>query len=383
MSGRARETVPRALLVGGSLMVLLLVLELATRQLLPVADIPRHQADPLVGYRLAPNQEGTWVGEGLRATYSINASGFNNEHDYAAERAPGRLRIAVLGDSYVEALHVERGRRFYDVLEAGLRSAGTPAEVFTYAASGYGTGQQLLLLGGEVTRAHPDLVLVLWVSNDLSDTACSVSDRDAIRPCFTLDDRGQLRHLPPRPHRPNRAARLALQSALVRYLAINRDLLGAWRSLWSDADQEASRRDEVYALEPPPAWDEAWKVVEECFVQMARFCRESNIPLLVVHQPIVPRDLEEELASMPGGADPALPAKRLAGLARQAGFRFFDLTPAFDTGGRIDPDRWINRGIGHWNPAAHEAVGQALVSPVIELLGGAGQGVRPGQTGPE
>ncbi|HZN05076.1 MAG TPA: SGNH/GDSL hydrolase family protein [Candidatus Polarisedimenticolia bacterium] len=382
MSARAREAAANALLVVGSLATLFLLLEVAVRLFLPVADIPWHEGDPVVGYRLAPNQSGTWFGEGIHATYRINGSGFNNEHEYTVERTPGHARVAVLGDSYVEALYIDRGRRFFDVLEAGLRGAGEPADVFTYAVSGYGTGQELLLLQNEVVRDRPDLVILLWVSNDLSDTACAVS-RGAEGPCFYFDDAGHLAHRPPRPHAPNRKVRLVLNSALARYVAINLNAVGLWRAIWTDGGPRGEPWTMTYARTPPPDWVEAWRVFDGCILEMARFCRDEGIPFLLVHQPIVSRHFRALLADVPGGGDVSLPARRFADLASRHGFRFFDLTPAFLVEGRIDPKRWINVGVGHWNPAAHEAAGTALVAPVLDLLGGAAQGVGAGEPGAE
>lgn len=380
MSGRLREAASSAVLVAVTLVVLFLALEFAVRLFLPVADIAWHEPDPALGYRLQGNQTGTWVGEGLHATYRINASGYNNEHDYMVERAPGRARVAVIGDSYVEALHIDRGRRFFDVLEAGLRAAGKPADVFSYAVSGYGTGQELLLLRSEVMRDRPDVVIALWIDNDLSDTACSVS-RDPDKPCFYLDDAGHLAHRDPRPHQTDRRVRLAMNSALARYVAINLNAVGLWRAARTKDATGPPPWAMTYARTPPKEWAEAWRVVDGCIVEMARLCSQQGIPFLLVHQPIVSRELRKAIAEAPGGGDASLPVRHLADLASRQGFRFFDLTPAFRLEGRIDPDRWLNAGIGHWNPAAHEAVGGALVAPVVELLGGAAQSVGAGQAG--
>ena len=382
MSGRIREAASSAVLVAVTLVVLFLVLEFTVRLFLPVADIAWHEGDPVLGYRLKGNQVGNWVGEGLHATYRINEAGWNNDHDYIAERPPGRARIAVLGDSYVEALHIDRGKRFFDVLEAGLRAAGKPAEVFSYGVSGYGTGQELLLLRSEVSRVRPDLVIALWVPNDLSDTAC-VLNPDPEKPCFYFDDAGHLAHRDARPHAVDRRVRLVMNSALARYVAVNLNAVGLWRAARTKGGGGPPPWSMVYARTPPAPWKEGWRVVDGCLLEMARFCSEQGIPFLLVDQPIVSRELRAAILEAPGGGDVTLPERRFADLAKSHGFRFFDLTPVFRVNGVIDPDRWLNTGIGHWNPAAHETVGAALVAPVVELLGGAAQGVGDGQTGAE
>ena len=382
MSGRIREAAQSAILVAGSLLVLVIVLEIVVRLFLPVADVAWHEPDPVLGYRLTANQTGIYVSEGLHATYRINGSGYNNEHDYIVERPPGRARIAVIGDSFVEAMYIDRGRRFFDVLEDGLRAAGRPADVYTYAVSGYGPGQEMLLLENAVARDRPDLVIVLWVDNDLSDTACVLSPEPG-KPCFYFDDAGHLAHREPRPHATDRKVRLAMSSALARYVAINLNAVGLYRAARAHGIAGPPPWAMAYARTPPKNWTEAWRVVDGCLLEMARFCSDRKIPLLLIHQPIVSRELRAAIDKVPGGGSVSLPGQRFADLAARHGFRFFDLTPTFQVEGRIDPDRWLNAGIGHWNPAANEAVGQALVTPVVELLGGAAQGVGAGQAGTE
>src|SRR5918992_3967755 len=54
--------------------------------------------------RYAPNQAGTWrVRDEIAAPYRINGQGWNSGvADYPRERRAATLRVAVIGDSYVD-----------------------------------------------------------------------------------------------------------------------------------------------------------------------------------------------------------------------------------------------------------------------------------------
>ena len=48
----------------------------------------------------------------IRANYKINANGWNSGYDrYEPKKTKGKYRIAVVGDSYVEAFQVDYNKR--------------------------------------------------------------------------------------------------------------------------------------------------------------------------------------------------------------------------------------------------------------------------------
>src|SRR4051794_513484 len=83
------------------------------RFILPGSDVPENAFVNQV-VRYAPNQTGVWrVKDDVSAPYSINAQGWNSPlPDYTLEREAGVGRIAVVGDSFVEALQVPVGVSF-------------------------------------------------------------------------------------------------------------------------------------------------------------------------------------------------------------------------------------------------------------------------------
>ena len=128
-------TLGNLLLTLGSVLTCLLVLE-ATLRFLPVSDSLRTQpvnaANPV--YHFEPNRDVLrsqgWNFEMVNRVH-VNNAGFVNDQDYVADDP--RPLLAVVGDSYVEALNVPPS----ETLHARLaRAAGGKARVYSFAASG-------------------------------------------------------------------------------------------------------------------------------------------------------------------------------------------------------------------------------------------------------
>src|SRR5215510_341642 len=109
---RLRAVAVNSALVVGSLVFLVALCELVVfRFVLLASDVPANAfVDGLVRY--APSQAGIWrVRNEIAAPYAINAQGWNSgAGDYRIARTPGVRRIAVIGDSYVEAMQVAHDR---------------------------------------------------------------------------------------------------------------------------------------------------------------------------------------------------------------------------------------------------------------------------------
>jgi lysophospholipase L1-like esterase len=339
------------------------VFEAAIRLLVPTTDIPWYRPDEVVGYGLEPNQQGRWISPVAQGSYHINRQGFNNEHEYTEAREPGLYRVAVLGDSFVEAFQVQRGQRFFDLLETKLKAEGLDTEVYTFGASGYGTGQEMLLLDSEVLRYRPDLVLVVFVENDLNDTAC-VLPQSGDEPCFKLDEQGQLGVVPVPPHKRNLAARVLLRSAAARYILMQRRVLDRLRSLGGGTRR--SSIGDIYLKEPPTEWREAWRVVDACLARMAGRCREANTPFLITNH--VQMDLLRPSEGTNGEVDLDEPARILGGIVRSRDIDFVDLTGAFRRAAAIDAEPLTIPGDGHWSVRGHRLVAEALAGPIRDAL---------------
>ena len=100
----------------------------------------------------------------------INSDGLRGP-EIPLQHPPGTFRIALLGDSFMEAFEVPFEKTVGEVLGRRLSTLrGTPVEVLNFGVGGYGTAQEELTLRHEVWKYSPDLVLLaVTTGNDISD----------------------------------------------------------------------------------------------------------------------------------------------------------------------------------------------------------------------
>src|SRR5437763_13084370 len=131
-------------------------------------------ADARRGYSLRPGMEGWYRKEG-ESYVRINSDGLR-DREHAKAKPPNTIRIAVLGDSFVEALQVPYEQSFCAMLEQQLNScpaaAGRKFEVINFGVSGYGTAQELITQRNNVWQYSPDIVLLaVTTNNDITDNS--------------------------------------------------------------------------------------------------------------------------------------------------------------------------------------------------------------------
>ena len=163
----------KSALMGGAIVVVLIGLELALR-LLGVSFPRTTQADSVLGVVHRPNIEFFYREEGA-AWIRYNSAGFRDE-EWPIAKPENEFRIAVLGDSFVEALQVPVDACFVERVESALKVnsalAGKTPNVMNLGVSGYGTGHELLLLRDRIADYKPDVVVVaILTGNDLRDNS--------------------------------------------------------------------------------------------------------------------------------------------------------------------------------------------------------------------
>jgi len=112
------------------------------------------------------------------ACIRINRYGVR-QGDRAPAKPPGTFRVAVLGDSFIEAFQVSDEQTFCAQLERRLQDCSAltdrRVEVLNFGVSGYGTAQQLLMLRHYVWQYQPDVVvLAFFPGNDLRNNSAEL-----------------------------------------------------------------------------------------------------------------------------------------------------------------------------------------------------------------
>src|SRR5687767_9299755 len=107
------------LTIAGGVAAGLLLVEIGLR-IIGFRYLNLSQEDQYVGYALRPGAEGWWTKEG-KAYIKVNSDGLR-DREHSVSKPPDTLRIAVLGDSYTEALQVPLEKTFPAVTEERLQS---------------------------------------------------------------------------------------------------------------------------------------------------------------------------------------------------------------------------------------------------------------------
>ena len=330
--------------------------------LLP-AEIPRNAyADGLVRYQ--PNQAGTYrVADDIVATFRINAQGWNSGvGDYQRERTPGRLRIAIIGDSYVEALQVPHDRSLAEQTQAQLESAGIQAEVFRFAISGAPLSQYLQMLQQEVVNYQPDLVVINMVHNDFEESFRVQSGRYTSSFLkVRLEDAQPARVVPPAPYKETWKDWVR-QRATVRYLYYRRQISPAAvrGGIFSkpDAAEFQANVEVTGTLAALPAIERATDYI---FTRLNEVQQQSGFEILLtmdaVRQQIyTDEDFKSDIAAL---------NKLALGLAEKHKLPFIDLTDAFTADWRKNGQKFEFASDGHWNERGHAVVAGEIASVVL------------------
>jgi hypothetical protein len=209
-----RLHIPVAVLLGT--IAALLVLELALRARMPhLAQVPQIDEvlfltpDRVVGWKHPTNFQYLWAGRNpycveFRAAVSTNSFGFR-DREWTIAKPKDTIRIAVIGDSFVEALQVPLEDTVPRQLEARLapRLPDRKIETLNFGVSNYSVGQYLLVYDEYVRQFQPDyVVMVVAYLNFMRTTQPELSSwlQDVyslqIRPSFALDPAGNLTYVP-------------------------------------------------------------------------------------------------------------------------------------------------------------------------------------------
>jgi hypothetical protein len=377
----------KVILILSGLLFGLVVVEVALR----VAGLSHPRTwmlDPVRGPVRRPGQTWEQKDEG-HGFVRINRFGFRDrEWDTAPKR--DAIRIAVIGDSYIEALQVEETDRMTSVLERELRKgapSGTEVEVMNFGVTAAGTAQELLTYRQVVRRFHPDwVVLAFMTGNDVSDNHRRLSG-DYLRPFFRVDNGklttgGLTRVAKDRIRRGLTRLAFSLQDGSRVFQAASRART-AWleRSFQKNMRQTRTTRGEAAALEfnsstdsyrapVSPEWLQAWNVTDALVRRFAEDVRADGSRFLLVS---IASSIEAHPDTTVRGAfcrdigvpDLSYTRTRIAGLAREEDIPFLDLAAAMAESARVTGTFYhgfpnTSPGLGHWNESGHALAGRIL-----------------------
>ena len=331
--------------------------------------------DNVLGYRRAPNAKFVEVGENPHpVVVATNRSGWRGP-DRSADKPAGTVRVALVGDSYVESTAVEQDRAFGALAEKKLAQAlGRPVEVANFGVSGYSPAQYLLVLRDYVLATHPDVVaLFFFPLNDLEALTADTAPTVLAPFAGTRPDGSLALDLSFADTASFAAKRVGL--FLRRHSALANLVYERVQSLrlarYGQRYHAGAALPPYLTLctsRPDPRFARNLHVLSALLEEADRMCREAGAKLLLVdvdYEGNTPQDAAR-LKRLDPTIDPFCLedwASRWAA-SRQVAFlglqrRFYEL--AARTGQSY---HWT-----HWNYAGHQEVAQALTEALLPLVG--------------
>ncbi len=374
-----------ALVLG--LIVGLIVAEIALR-IVGYSSPQFYEADETLGHKLIPNLSGWYTREG-RNFVTINSHGFHDA-DHTIEKPVDVFRVAIIGDSYVEAFQLRREESFANFI-AGECSGfdDKRVEVLSFGVSGYGTAQELILLREKVIAFSPDIVmLVVTTNNDISDNVRELKQTPipfyiVQNDKLVLDDSFRTE-----------------QGFIVRSSALGR--AGTWfenqlrfvqaireitrkvkdwkRSRPVEATQnktdtavapviEVGIDSQVYREPTDEIWQNAWRVTEAIILETNKEVAASGAKFVVVTASngvqVLPNVNEREaFANLLGVDDLFYPDNRIAEFCKTNSISVITLAPMLAEHAAREKANLHgfegNIGYGHWNQLGHAVAGKTI-----------------------
>ncbi len=218
------------------LLIFFVLLEIVSRIFFPGSNRPKSIYDEdtrIVKYSRDYGTRGLWTTGNFaqqRARWRINNDGWNSPIDYFSEKKPGVKRIAVIGDSYIEAWQVSAEDKYPSILDEAL---GDGYEVYSFGVSASPLSQYLHMSRYVEKKYDPDIYVFNLIHNDFHE---SINGLAYIPMYLTIKFDSDSTYSEVQPVKPERThtkvpgGEILRKSSLFRYLYYNLNLMERFRS---------------------------------------------------------------------------------------------------------------------------------------------------------
>lgn len=378
----------------GTLCVLFFILEILLRTThLFGARISWSIPDPFLGWRFKPGKYWSFQENDHPITWSVNRFGWKDK-EWSLEKSEGTIRVAVLGDSYVEALQVEPERNFLSLVEQEWDKTNHPQiELMNFSRSAFTQTEEWLVLQRDVLKFAPDaVVLFFYPPNDINDMSQETAF-DPLRPFFHLSSRGRLFV----DTSFNKSFKFKLKSVIQhfkthsllvsflteRYTLFDSNLRA--RKLFGRVQKTNPTLQGYLTLctsAPDPLFLKNYELSKFLIQRMASLLKEKKKDLLLVSidLPAYLPEVEEQYKKIDATFNPNFFDEDLQKLAQSLNIPFLGLQKAFREEYRQNPTslHWekpqqrryeqFGTHTGHWNERGHQVVAQAFLNELIKWL---------------
>ena len=308
---------------------------------------------------LNPNKNIHIRGGCFQNNVKTNSYGFHSR-EYSLEKSEGVFRIALIGDSYIEAMQVKQDKIVAALLEQKLNSLNSRSyryEVIPFGISSHGTYKSILYFEKYAMQFSPDLVIAALALNDIQDDAFETDisfgqDNKAVKNSSVA--------LFPGLSKP--VKKILRKSVLITTL--RKSYLTFISSPEKNSDK-LSAEVEILLPEYNDFWREAWVREEKLLKNFKDEVTKNNSNFMLVSLTDGYRVhgglLEKFKAATQGNSiDLDKPEKILSKIAQENSFPYLALNPLFRERAQIEEGDTIWPCDGHWNEKGHQWAADAL-----------------------
>ncbi|RYY69478.1 MAG: SGNH/GDSL hydrolase family protein [Chitinophagaceae bacterium] len=129
-------------------------------------QLPYFELSSTVGKKMLPSKRITHFSEGFYLG-GTNQYGYLGT-GYPIEKTPGKVRVAIIGDSYVEGLHVSDKEHFTRIAETILNKSLTSPkyEVLNFGVGNYNYNDMIISYMNYIRQFKPDIIVFLLEKGD-------------------------------------------------------------------------------------------------------------------------------------------------------------------------------------------------------------------------
>ncbi len=343
------------------------------------------EPDQRIGYRFTPGSRYWYHKENDHpVTGRINSFGWRDT-EWTLDKPSGVYRVAVLGDSYVEAFQVESSATFLELAETQLESrTDCRWEFMNFGRSGFSQAEEMIILEDTVLRFSPDLVLLFFFPpNDIAD-ALPETALDGLRPFLVESENGVLAldtsFTETQAFRLRKRLNWCKQNSALLSLAAARLTEHRVRATLRERAGKSNRTPAVETLpghlslctgSPDADFVRGYQLAKRIIAKMATVCNDRNIRFIVVCIDEVYRpEAEQHLRGIDRGFNADCFEEDLQAFSNTIGAGFLGLQSVFRLHylrhgiplhfGEWDPETQRPQS-GHWNYEGHKLVADALV----------------------
>ncbi len=390
-------------LVISSILFSLILLEAILR----ISDIGNdhfYRFDPVLGVRFIPSKQGVIRGECFRSEVTINSKGWR-DIEHSVNKAEGKFRIMVLGDSFMAGLQVNDDETFSRHLEGFFRESDSLPEVdvMNLGVPSFGTDQEYLAFNEYGRKYKPDMVLLaFYPQNDVANNYRVIERRNSVypKPFFDIED-GRLVKLPFHDETPgwiklarrisepfrsypfirdrlmgipaihNLLFKVGIVGVVPKEEVVNPPVMDTnYPSRWM-------RQVKVYDRQLSDDWKHAWAITKELILKVRHEVELTGAEFVLVEiaTPIsaLPEKSFEKYFKGAGieNLDINKPTNILSAFSEHNGVNFISLTPVFRNVISGDTNLFSEYYLscdGHWRSLGHRLAAEAVFSHIRPLV---------------